>query len=327
MTDSLGLGTAHESMPRRIRDAVAVAAELVVAEPDRVPELLIVPGSSAGAVAEALCGAVGARGGRVRAAGRTDRLGWVHGGVTVLAVGVAPGDVSALDQLRTVSETDATVVVIGDHPPVRPGDTASVVPVRCGPTQRGDVPVLLAAAATVAARYGLGDVVDAEVIADGLATRRQDATRVSAIEDAARNIGSTWPVVHGAGWLGATAANYTKGLLNADMKTPSFDVELGEALRSDVAGWGLHGDITRQVFSALLLRHDFEPAGHDVLFAQYEDVLVEVVGEVSELRAGGVGWLGQLLDLMDMAQALTLKMAIRAGLDPGPVPAFEKISA
>jgi hypothetical protein len=327
VTDSLGLVAAHAALPERIRNAVVVASELVVAEPSGASELLIVPGASARLVPEALCGAIGARGGRVRAAGRSDRLGWVHEAVTVLALGVAPDDLGALDQLRAVNETDAAVIVIGDHPVVRPGDEASAVPVRRGPTRRGDVPVLLAAGAAVAARLGLGDHVDADVIADELLTRREDSQRAELIETSSRVLGSTWPVFHGAGWLGQTAASYAKSLVNADMKTPSFGVELGDALGSDVAGWGLHGDITRQVFSGVLLRHGSESDDHDELFAQYEEVLVEVVGEVIELRARGEGWLSQLLDLMDMAQSLTLLMADRAGLDPGPVPAFDKITA
>ena len=55
-------------------------------------------------------------------------------------------------------------------------------------------------------------------------------------------------------------------------------------------------------------------------FAFVSDVLREVVADIIEVRAQGEGDLAQLLDLMLVGDFVSLQLAAREGIDPGPVP-------
>jgi glucose/mannose-6-phosphate isomerase len=60
-------------------------------------------------------------------------------------------------------------------------------------------------------------------------------------------------------------------------------------------------------------------------FAFVSDVLREVVADIIEVRAQGEGDLAQLLDLMLMGDFVSLHLAAREGIDPGPVPVLEEL--
>jgi len=94
-----------------------------------------------------------------------------------------------------------------------------------------------------------------------------------------------------------------------------------DLLHNEIAGWGQHGDLTRQVFSLVLLRHDHEHPevmrGFDLLI----DMMEEVVGAVHTVEAAGEGPVAQIFDLMYQGSVIALEMAAVVGLDPGPVPA------
>jgi glucose/mannose-6-phosphate isomerase len=50
-----------------------------------------------------------------------------------------------------------------------------------------------------------------------------------------------------------------------------------------------------------------------------------VVGDVIEVRAQGEGELAQLLDLVLVGDFVSLHLAAREGIDPGPVPILEDL--
>src|SRR5690606_15840074 len=84
--------------------------------------------------------------------------------------------------------------------------------------------------------------------------------------------------------------------------------------------WGQHGDITRQVMSLVLLRHDDEPPEVSEQFSAVELWTDEVVAGIHTVRAGGEGALAQLLDLALFGDVVALGLAARFGIDPGPTP-------
>ncbi len=94
-----------------------------------------------------------------------------------------------------------------------------------------------------------------------------------------------------------------------------------------MAGWGQHGDLTRQVFTLVNLRHDWEHPQVARRFDVVAAMLDEVVGSVEEVRAEGEGQLAQLLDLVLMGDYVSLHLAAQEGLDPGPVPALDHVKA
>jgi glucose/mannose-6-phosphate isomerase len=152
--------------------------------------------------------------------------------------------------------------------------------------------------------------------------RRRDqlaATRNPAAE-LARRIGRTMPLVYSSGAIGATAAQRWKTQVNENAKTPAFWALHPELCHNEVQGWGQHGDVTRQVFTIVNLRHDAEHPQVMRRFELVEDILREVVAGMEEVRADGEGDLAQLLDLVLYGDFVSLYLAAQEGLDPGPVP-------
>ena len=159
-----------------------------------------------------------------------------------------------------------------------------------------------------------------------LRRRRDELIRDgSAAEELARRIGRTIPLVHSSGALGTAAAQRWKTQVNENAKVPAFWSVQPELCHNEVAGWGQHGDVTRQVLSLIQLRHENE---HPQVMRRYQlvDELVrEVVADVHEVEAHGEGDLAQLLDLILFGDFMSLHMAYQEGIDPGPVDALNQI--
>jgi len=141
----------------------------------------------------------------------------------------------------------------------------------------------------------------------------------------ARRIGRTMPVVYGAGAIGAVAATRWKTQFNENAKCPAWANRLPEACHNEAAGWGQHGDITRQTLTLVRLRHEFEHPQVDRRYELLDDLMGEVVASVHDVVAEGEGPLAQLLDLMMMGDLVSLYAAVDAGVDPGPIPALDYI--
>jgi glucose/mannose-6-phosphate isomerase len=139
-------------------------------------------------------------------------------------------------------------------------------------------------------------------------------------EELARRIGRTIPLVHSSGDLGAAAALRWKAQCNENAKCPAFFNVYPELCHNELAGWGQHGDATRQLITLVNLRHDAEHPQVTRRFDLVVDVLREVVADVVEVRASGEGDLAQLLDLALIGDFVSLHMAGDVGIDPGPIP-------
>jgi glucose/mannose-6-phosphate isomerase len=141
----------------------------------------------------------------------------------------------------------------------------------------------------------------------------------------ARRIGRTMPLIHGGGGLGAVAAQRWKTDINENAKCPAFWNTQSELCHNELSGWGQHGDLTRQMFTLVNLRHDFEHPQVMQRFKLTADLLEEVVSSVEEIQAEGEGELAQLLDLILVGNLTSLHMAFEEGIDPGPIPAQDQI--
>ena len=166
--------------------------------------------------------------------------------------------------------------------------------------------------------------VDAAV--EQLKIRRDQLARAdNPARSLARRIGRTFPLVHGGGGLGAVAAQRWKTDINENAKCPAFWNAQSELCHNEVSGWGQHGDLTRQMFTLVNLRHDFE---HPQVMHRFDitaDLLEEVVSSVESVEAEGEGELAQLLDLILVGSVTSVHMALQEGIDPGPIPAQEHI--
>ena len=157
-------------------------------------------------------------------------------------------------------------------------------------------------------------IAQLKVRRDELAADGNEAQRLASA------LRGTMPLVYGGGRVGGTAAQRWKAQLNQTAKSPSWIGELPDVVHGELAGWGQHGDITRQVLSLVLLRHDDE---HPAVAEQFELVETwseEVVAGIHTVRAAGEGALAQLLDLAFVGDVVALELAAWAGIDPGPTP-------
>jgi len=141
----------------------------------------------------------------------------------------------------------------------------------------------------------------------------------------ARHIGRLMPIIYGGGGVGSVAATRWKTQFNENAKVPAFANAMPELCHNEVCGWGQNGDITRQVFRVVNLRHEFEHPQIARRFDLVNQVIDEVVAGIDEVVAEGDGPLAQLLDLMLVGDFVSLHRAAQEGLDPGPVPVLDQL--
>jgi glucose/mannose-6-phosphate isomerase len=145
--------------------------------------------------------------------------------------------------------------------------------------------------------------------------------------DLARRIDRTIPLVHGGGALGAVAAMRWKADVNENAKAPAFWNAHPELDHNEICGWGQHGDVTRQVFTLVELRHDFEHERLSRRFDATRPMHEEAFHQILEVRAAGDGRLAQLLDLMYVGDWTSCYLALDNDVDPGPIDAIAALKA
>ena len=124
----------------------------------------------------------------------------------------------------------------------------------------------------------------------------------------------------GANGIGAVAARRWKTQLNENAKAPAFFATQPEWCHNEICGFGQNGDVTRQVMTIVTLRSDFEHPQVERRFSLVKEFVGEAVASVIEVRAEGSGPLAQLFDLIMIGDFVSLHVASREGIDPGPIP-------
>ena len=161
---------------------------------------------------------------------------------------------------------------------------------------------------------------------DQLRRRRDQLVKPGNLaEDVARRIGRTIPLIHSSQAVGAAAALRWKTQVNENAKAPAFFNVYPELCHNEIAGWGQHGDVTRQLITLVNLRHDAEHPQVTRRFDLVAEVLREVVSGIIEVRADGEGDLAQLFDLAIVGDFVSLHMAGHEDIDPGPIPVLVEI--
>lgn len=208
---------------------------------------------------------------------------------------------------------------------VRGAAFAALIPVDSGPRvpRLGRLPATVRVLAVLEQLGLFAEVAESVERAVSQARRRchDPAAGNSSAMALARRIGRTLPVVYGADQLGGAAARSWKSALNTSAKVAAFANQLPDLGADEIAGWGQHGDMTRQVFSLVELRHDHEPAGVHDQMGLVEELLDEVVSERHVVQAEGDGALAQLFDLVVVGDIVAYHLAQELEIDPGPVAA------
>jgi glucose/mannose-6-phosphate isomerase len=133
-----------------------------------------------------------------------------------------------------------------------------------------------------------------------------------------RLVGGT-PIVYGGGSLGEVAAVRWKTQLNENAKVPAFSNSVPELTHNEICGWDPSTTGDRRGFRLVHLRHDSEHPQVERRFAYLSEVAGGVVGGIDEVRARGEGSLAQLVDLVMVGDVVSIELAYRLGVDPGPV--------
>lgn len=202
------------------------------------------------------------------------------------------------------------------------------------PCPRAAVAVLSVPVLRALETHGVLDDVDGSLDEQFEATLRQLRERRDELAGEnnravklARRIGRTIPLIYGVGPLGAAAAQRWKSQFNENPKIPAFIGVVPEITHNEVCGWAQHGDMTRQVFTLLCLRHSHEGDRNAAAMEAVAEITDETVAGVHEIEARGDGPLAQFFDLALMGDLVSVHMALAEGVDPGPVPVLDELKA
>ena len=257
---------------------------------------------------------------------------YVGTGSLVFAISFSGNTEETLEAAAAAFEAGASLIVVaggGALVSLAHEWDVPVIPVPDGiPQPRAALGAMAIPPLVVLEEIGLfpGAVQWVDQAVDQLLTRRDELVRPgSRAEELARRIGRTIPLIHSSGDLGAAAALRWKAQINENAKCPAFYNVYPELCHNEVAGWGQHGDATRQLISLVNLRHDAEHPQVSRRFDLVVEVLREVMADVIEVRASGEGDLAQLLDLALIGDFVSLHLAGNEGIDPGPIPVLDEI--
>lgn len=333
--DTLGLRDAILGLPEQIDDAINFGPVAGLPPTTAVDHILVVDGGSLTSAAE-IAAAVAAPTAVVpiilQDAAALPRFVGGRSAVLVLDLDDDPGPLALA---AAAHDAGAAVIAIG----VADGALLTRARAWGAPTVEvaARLPVARAASGAVAVhvlrvfeQLGLYAELDESIEAAVVQLRRRRDEFVGDSSPAlrlARRIGRTLPVIYGADAVGGVAARRWKQQVNRNAKAAAFASSLPALGHDEIAGWGQHGDMTRQVFSLVTLRHDHESAAARAQFALVEVMVDEVVHERHEIRAEGAGTLAQLLDLCFYGDVVSWHLAQELEIDPGPDAAVEALRA
>ncbi len=250
--------------------------------------------------------------------------------VLVSSRGDAPGALAtAHDQLAGAVDHRAVLTAVGSGEVVdavaEAGGAVVTCPVDAPAARYAFAPTLvsllrlldgLGAISTPLGGPGLPEALDAAV--EQLTRRRDQVGAEGEPARLARRIGRTLVLAQGHGPLGQAAAARLAATVSDDAKVAAFATGLPEQAAHALSGWGQHGDVTRQVFTLVGLRHDHEHDADAAVAGRVDELLEEVVASRLELRAEGRSPLAQLLDLVLVGDLLAWHLAQVNEIDPGP---------
>ena len=332
--DSLGMFEAAARLPEQVGSAVGAAHD-VDGLPDRayVENVVVLGMGGSGIVGDVMVAVAGPfLPVPVSVVKSYDLPDFVGPGTLVFAVSFSGDTEETVEAAGEAANAGASLVAVtngGELGELAEEWGAPIVPVPAGiPQPRAALGAMAIPPLIVLEDLGLfpGASQWVALAVDQLARRRDELVASGNVaEEIAERIGRTIPIMFGAQNLGATAALRWKTQVNENAKSPAFTAVYPELCHNEIAGWGQHGDVTRQVMTLVNLRHDAEHPQVVRRFGLVSELLREVMADIVEVRARGEGDLAQLLDLVMVGDFVSLHLAAQEGIDPGPVPVLEEL--
>jgi glucose/mannose-6-phosphate isomerase len=327
--DTLGMFKAAETFPEQVAAAVEAARD-IDGLPDReyVENVVVLGMGGSGIAGDVMTSVAGPfLPVPVVVVKSYDRPDFVGPGSLVFAVSFSGDTEETVEAAGEVVNAGASLVAVtsgGQLAELADEWGAPVVPVPSSiPQPRAALGAMAVPALIILEEIGLfpGAAQWVAQAVEQLSRRRDALIRPGSLaEELAGRIGRRIPLFYGAHALGATAALRWKTQVNENAKSPAFSNVFPELCHNEIAGWGQHGDVTRQLMTLVNLRHDAEHPQVVRRIAFVSELLREAVADVVDVRGEGEGDLAQLLDLILVGDFVSLHLAAREGIDPGPVP-------
>jgi glucose/mannose-6-phosphate isomerase len=337
--DTLGMWDATAGQPEQLLGALAASVEALdsaaLPAPEQIRSVLVFGMGTAATAAEVVAAHAAALSSVPVVTGSGyDAPSFVGPHTLVFALSVSGDTEETLAAAAAAVERGARVVMVSGPGALEKMAEASDffhVPVAGGlAPPRTALGALVVPVLVTLARLGvIPDVLPVLNAAASSLRRRRDALVVPGgpPEEVARRIGRTIPLIYGSVGMGAAAARRWKTQVNENAKTPAFFAVQPELSHNEVAGWGQHGDVTRQVFSLVTLRQEGEHPQVSRRFSLVVDATDEVMANVIPVWAEGDDDLARFFDLALFGDFVSLHMAGREGTDPGPVPALSDVES
>ncbi|MCC7076054.1 MAG: SIS domain-containing protein [Acidimicrobiia bacterium] len=326
--DSLGMFAHAAALPEQIATARAAALDVALPDPEGIANVVVLGTGACAVAGEVLAAVMDAHGACPVSVHQGEALpGYVGPETLVLALDPRGDTPETVMATREAVERRARVVAAGGG---ELGTTcrevgSPVVALSTGVPTRALLGELVTVPVVVAGRLGL--VPDWREGLDESGSRLGGAIpklRLDAPEAAnpARHVAVALdrriPFVHGSAGAAAAAAHHWKGQINENAKAQAVWNAHPEADQAELAGFGQHGDVTRQLVALVELRHDAETASTRRRFERTRRLLEECVGRVESVRSDAETPLGVFFDLAVMGDFVSLYLAALATLDPGP---------
>jgi glucose/mannose-6-phosphate isomerase len=326
--DSLDMWGAAAGLPEQISSALGAADGVALPQASAIDGVVVLGMGGSGIAGDVLA-AAGASSSPVPivVVKSYDLPAWVGSRTLVLAVSFSGRTEETLSAVADAWAVGASVVAVTSGGELAAKAAAAGAPVidvpRTIPQPRAAIAALAVPLLVAGERIGLLPDAREHLVGalDLLRQRRDELLGPSSVAaDLARRIGRTMPLFHGASGFAAVAAQRWKTQVNENAKSPAFYAVQPELSHNELAGWGQHGDMTRQVMTAVLLRTGDESPQIVRRFGFVAEMLQEVTAEVIEFVGRGDSPLGRFFDLVLVGDFVSLHLAERDGVDPGPVP-------
>lgn len=333
--DSMGLWDAAAGLPEQFAAVADLAADadLPAGLTDSPTAVVVIGIGASGLAGDVLQAVVGPMMGVPVVVSKTYAVpGFVGPDTLVLALSYSGSTEETIEATTQAADAGAQVVAVtqgGALGELAESIGAPILSVGDGaPVPRAGIGALVVPPLVLLERLGLfpGGRGWIDLATTQLVKRRDELLGAkSPAQELAKNIGNTFPLLYGSGDVGSVAARRWKNSLNQNAKIPSFDHTMPELCHNELAGWGQSGDVTRQVFSIVQLRHEFEHPQISRRFEFIDEQLLEVVAGIYQVWAEGEGSLAMILDLLLYGDIVSLYLADEYGVDPGPVPVITEL--
>jgi glucose/mannose-6-phosphate isomerase len=200
-------------------------------------------------------------------------------------------------------------------------DGVPVVGLPAGLQPRAAVGYLFTVAAEVAALVGAAPGLRTEIDSSAAHLREgtEEVTRRAA--ELAELLDGSVPVIYGAD-LTVPVAFRWKTQINENAKLPAFTASLPEADHNEIAGWGT--ETSRQLSAVFLADRDQHPR-----VRQRIDLTAKLIGPgataVATVETEGESPTERLLWAVMLGDLLSLQLAARRGVDPGPIEVIDRL--